>query len=82
MDQDAAVHTRFQKSYQNYVETMLQADPSFSRSYFKIKKMGAHHIGIGSALDEKYLLRIEGPTQQVEDDVVLEAKEIIEYKAA
>ena len=32
-------------------------------------------MGIGSALDEKYLLRVEGATKANEDDVILEIKE-------
>ena len=76
MDQDASVHISFQKSFQTYVEAMRQANPSLPAHYFTIKKMGAHHIGIGSALDEKYLVRIEGLTVEAQDDVVLEAKEV------
>lgn len=43
---------------------------------FKIKRFGPHQIGIGSAADEKYLLRIEGDTPSPQDDVILEVKEV------
>jgi hypothetical protein len=45
-------------------------------SIFKIKRLGPHRIGIGSAADEKYLLRIEGDTPSPKDDVILEVKEV------
>jgi hypothetical protein len=43
---------------------------------FKVKRVGAHRMGIGSAGDEKYLLRIEGRTPVPQDDVILEVKEV------
>jgi hypothetical protein len=43
---------------------------------FKIKRFGPHRLGIGSAGDEKYLLRIEGETRSPQDDVILEVKEV------
>jgi hypothetical protein len=45
-----------------------------STGFFRIKKAGRLRIGIGSALDEKYLLRIEGWTGKEGDDAILEAK--------
>jgi hypothetical protein len=42
--------------------------------YFKIKRMGAVNLGIGSRRLPKLLLRVEGPTAAVDDDVILEAK--------
>jgi hypothetical protein len=45
-------------------------------SFFHIKKVGSLTMGIGSAADERYLLRIEGPSAQQDDDVMLELKEV------
>lgn len=45
-------------------------------SFFRIKKTGTLRIGIGSAADERYLLRIEGSTSRDQDDVMLELKEV------
>jgi len=45
-------------------------------SFFRIKKVGALKMGIGSAADERYLLRIEGPSSVDDDDVMLELKEV------
>jgi uncharacterized protein (DUF2252 family) len=44
--------------------------------FFKVKKIGALTMGIGSALDEKYLILFEGPTPADDDDLVVEAKQV------
>jgi hypothetical protein len=46
--------------------------------YFKVKRIGALTMGVGSALDEKYLILFEGTTAAAEDDMVVEAKQIRE----
>jgi hypothetical protein len=49
-------------------------EPHTPAGYFKIKRMGAVNMGIGSRRLPKLLLRVEGPTAAVDDDVILEAK--------
>jgi hypothetical protein len=44
--------------------------------FFEIKRVGALSMGVGSALDEKYLLLLEGWTEADGDDVIVEAKQI------
>ena len=44
--------------------------------FFKVKRMGALTMGVGSALDEKYLMLFEGPSASPEDDLIVEAKQI------
>jgi hypothetical protein len=44
--------------------------------FFSVKRVGALSMGVGSALDEKYLIIFEGPTPAAPDDVVVEAKQI------
>ncbi len=44
--------------------------------FFEIRTIGRLKLGIGSALDEKYLVRVEGESPDPEDDVVLELKEV------
>ena len=46
--------------------------------FFKVKRTGAITMGVGSALDEKYLIIFEGDTPAAEDDLVVEAKQIRE----
>jgi hypothetical protein len=45
-------------------------------SFFHIKRIGLLRIGIGSAGDERYLMRVEGASSREEDDVMLELKEV------
>ena len=59
-----------------YVETMLLEQPDLEPEFFRIEKIGAFHEGIGSALDRKFLVRVRGRTEDLEDDVVLELKEV------
>lgn len=44
--------------------------------FFNVKRVGALTMGVGSALDEKYLIIVEGDTAAAEDDLVVEAKQI------
>jgi hypothetical protein len=60
--------------FQGYVARMRAETPTLPPSFFRIKKAGRLKTGIGSALDEKYLLRIEGWTTREDDDQILEAK--------
>jgi hypothetical protein len=44
--------------------------------FFRVKRLGAITMGVGSALDEKYLMILEGETGADEDDLVIEAKQV------
>lgn len=44
--------------------------------FLKVKRLGALRMGVGSALDEKYLIVFEGETPAAGDDLVVEAKQI------
>lgn len=46
--------------------------------HFEVKRVGALMMGVGSALDEKYLILFEGPSPAAEDDMIVEAKQIRE----
>lgn len=67
---------RFDRAAADYIDAMVEQHPDLGRAYFRIKRVGTHPLGIGSALDEKYLVRIEGPSPKADDDVVVEAKEV------
>ena len=66
----------FKLEYKQYVDQMKEQHPDLSSYFFHIKKAGRLKMGIGSALDEKYLLRVEGATKANEDDITLEIKEV------
>jgi hypothetical protein len=74
MDSDPLPPSALEGDFQSYVAGMRRQNPLFPASFFRIKKAGRLKMGIGSALDEKYLLRIEGWTRREEDDQILEAK--------
>ena len=59
-----------------YVEAMLVEDPAFGNEYFEVVQLGHLKMGIGSALDIKYLVRIRGASDEPLDDVVLEIKQV------
>jgi hypothetical protein len=44
--------------------------------FFVVKRVGALSMGVGSALDEKYLVIFEGWTEGDDDDLIVEAKQI------
>ncbi|MBD3385687.1 DUF2252 domain-containing protein [candidate division KSB1 bacterium] len=64
------------KAFDEYVVTMLNENPSLPDSFFKVVKIGYLRMGIGSALDVKYLLRIRGPGPDPLDDEILEIKQV------
>jgi hypothetical protein len=60
---------------------MLAQNAGLPPWFFRVKKMGTLRLGIGSALSAKYLVRIEGPTDADEDDLILEAKELVDRQS-
>ncbi len=68
--------SRLRKAFKPYIRQMLLEDPDLGADFFTIKSMGSLKLGIGSALDQKFLVRVEGPTPDPTDDVVLELKEV------
>jgi len=65
----------FKLGYEQYIDQMKAQHPDLPEYFFDIKKAGRLKMGIGSVLDEKYLLRVEGQTKAREDDLILEIKE-------
>jgi hypothetical protein len=59
------------------MRTNREATPAF----LERKAVGWLHLGIGSALTPKLLIRVEGPTPEPDDDLILEAKEIGPFEA-
>lgn len=43
--------------------------------FYDVRSQGRIRIGIGSALVEKYLVRVQGPTNAEDDDLMVEIKE-------
>jgi hypothetical protein len=68
--------SEFDQMVATYAEQMRKQDAKLGPGFFRVKKSGSINIGVGSALDEKYLMRVEGPTTSAADDIILEAKEV------
>jgi hypothetical protein len=63
-------------SLEPYGALMHATHPDLADGYFTPTAVGALQLGVGSALDAKYLVRIEGPTPDPADDVVIELKRV------
>jgi hypothetical protein len=57
-----------------YAETEAAEGRRREPGFFEVKKLGGLTLGIGSALEPKYLVRLEGPAPSPDDDVILELK--------
>jgi hypothetical protein len=51
--------------------------PDLPAGYFVVKRAGWLHMGVGSGVTRKVLMRVEGRTKSNDDDVLLEAKEVV-----
>ncbi len=67
---------RFDHLLFHYRRQMERILPELGSSFFETKRVGRLQIGVGSALDEKYLVRVEGETRSDDDDHFLEIKEV------
>ena len=74
IDADPVPASEIEADSRDYVSQMLADRAGMPASFFSIKKAGRLSLGIGSALDEKYLFRIEGWSKEADDDQILEAK--------
>lgn len=73
---DEAESTELREALTSYIEVMMEERPELAPSFFDIQAVGALQMGIGSALDRKYLVRIAGETDDPGDDLVAEVKEL------
>ncbi len=60
-----------------FEQLMRGERPELPPGYFAVKRAGGLRMGVGSATIRKILMRVEGPTADPEDDVLLEAKEVV-----
>ena len=60
------------------LQKVVQAQrPGLAPGYFTVVRAGWLRVGVGSAGTRKVLIRVQGPTADPEDDVVLEVKEVV-----
>ncbi len=67
---------KMQQARRQYIGQILKQNPDLTESFFALKKGGALDMGIGSAHEKKFLVRVEGPTAAPDDDVLLEKKQM------
>lgn len=60
----------------NFGVLMCEQDPALRAEYFELRRFGSLSLGIGSGLSQKYLARVEGPSEAPADDVIIEFKEV------
>ena len=59
-----------------YVATMKTQSPDLPGDFFRVIDTRRLTLGIGSALDDKFVVRVDGATPAPTDDVILEVKEV------
>lgn len=63
-------------SLEPYARLMRVTNPELPDGFFDPVQVGALRLGVGSALDTKYLVRLSGETPDPVDDVVVELKRV------
>lgn len=74
--QDKVSEDATDRAGKEYIGVMARQNPDLGPGFFKPKRMGTLKMGIGSAREAKYLVRVEGETAAPDDDVFLEAKQV------
>ncbi len=59
-----------------YFELMLATHEELTADFFRPEGVGALQLGVGSALEPKYLVRLRGPSGDRTDDVIIELKRV------
>lgn len=70
----AAEENAIRNGWSRFIELMKETSPERPEAFYRITRLGLFHMGIGSALEPKTLIRIAGPTDRPEDDLILEAR--------
>ncbi|MGH1363726.1 MAG: DUF2252 family protein [Calditrichia bacterium] len=73
---DKQIRDSLEHALMSYIDTKRAEEPELRKEYFDVVESGALQMGIGSALDMKFLIRIAGKTDDPLDDIVLECKEV------
>ncbi len=62
------------RGWERFVRLMRETSPERPEAFYRIVRAGRVDIGVGSALETKTLIRIDGPTDAPDDDLFLEAR--------
>jgi hypothetical protein len=61
---------------QHYFDNIRAEYPSLEADFLSVERVRYLKLGIGSALDTKYLIQIRGESEAITDDLVLELKQV------
>lgn len=67
------------RSAAEFVRQQAEVRPDRPARFYDIVRAGGLSMGVGSALDQKLLFRIAGPTDSPKDDLILEARQVTAY---
>lgn len=81
-DPDPEERARMMERWGLFVRLMTRLRPQIPDDYHSVQRFGSIDIGVGSAFDAKYLLRIRGPTEEPDDDVIVEIKPMNQITAS
>lgn len=70
----AAEEQALRSGWRRFIDLMVEIAPERSPTFYQIARAGTFQLGIGSALERKLLIRIAGPSDAADDDVILEAR--------
>ena len=62
-----------------FAAILRREHPDLAPGYFRVVRAGWLNIGVGSAVNPKILVRVQGPTDDPADDELLEIKKIAEF---
>jgi hypothetical protein len=62
-----------------FAAILRREHPEFGPGYFRVVRTGWLNIGIGSSVNPKILVRVQGPTDDPADDELIEIKKIAEF---
>jgi hypothetical protein len=70
------VETNLLEALAGFADDMVQQHAEVDRLYFDPVSFGYFSLGVGSALDTKFLVRVRGPSDNPLDDDVIEIKQV------
>ncbi len=75
-----AERAELEAALEPYFQAMLEDEGDLDADFFAVERLGYLRMGVGSALDLKYLVRVRGASADPLDDVVLQVKQVRDLK--
>jgi hypothetical protein len=65
---------RARRGWLDFVHLQTEVHPDRPATFYDVVRIGSLQMGVGSALETKFLFRIRGPSDAPNDDLVVEAR--------